>query len=887
MKRHWNYLIWTGLSLVIFAIFLQSPTTLAAASQVASTPTPAANTANQIRWNPPGELSFDVKNEHFFKDFDWFQDRLEDGSIILSNSTRVIQEYNSLRKVTLSAGNEQIYFIVKADSVEPETQLIQLAIKKFFDKVQKITFEEPDATFFYYIGHVLTRVEAFVTNSSAIQIREQDGSLRNALSVVGSGIRLQDGTYGIVIGLEAGTTTTRLAITLSSTNIPLPPQNILMEKVRALEVVPIHKATNVMGITQQVSLDEIFHTSNLVSLNYSFAFPKTWVVTYDASLYKETVYVGTSHSAIQALQRSQPIPDGEIAGTVELYMDGPFPIEEDKSLPEDYLDFRLSVYRAIRQNSSVDAIYADQGLDQQPVAYATFIQQIHNSHIVTIERTRSHGYVELFTAKGSTRTDSLNIALAIAQSIQPISLIPKDSVVLNAQSTFYDTAFAAFQEYSFHFPGNWQLGPSMPHFGAIIELPVMNRSTQKQDVVTIMFTGVPLMTPAGLINMFDSVDLGLQDINPPQGFLLEDRHVVAAAGSYKLGGELLMILVNVGVDSSWNREYVSVKIATPEGVAVEEFVDTALAIAKSIRKMNDPEPTSAVTNSASQVTNKQDMKWASEILLTTSPTPTTSSLLTIDAMPVATATLVSLANQFGLDPNNIYINPIDQAVYIRIPAGNFTMGGDDSNALKSEKPAHTVWLDPFWIMHTEVTYGQYAKCVAANHCSAFSATDSRWSDSRYADHPANPISWYQAKDYAEWVGGRLPTEAEWEKAACGTDGRIYPWGNQEPDSTLLNFDDNIMGTTPVGHYPLGKSPYGLVDMAGNVWEWTNSIPRAYPYRADDGREDPKPTEKRIIRGGSLYNAGYQVRCSYRMIDNPILRWDFYGFRVVMDKVPEK
>lgn len=198
----------------------------------------------------------------------------------------------------------------------------------------------------------------------------------------------------------------------------------------------------------------------------------------------------------------------------------------------------------------------------------------------------------------------------------------------------------------------------------------------------------------------------------------------------------------------------------------------------------------------------------------------------------------------------------DDAVYVFVPAGEFIMGeGDD---------VRSVDTDGFWIMQTEVTNALYAQCVEADACTE--PNNERWKDSAYAGHPVTDVNWVQANKYSAWVGGRLPTEVEWEKACRGTDGRVYPWGNEEPNEDLANFNQYVGDTTPVGIYSDGASPYGALDMAGNVWEWTDS------WYGDK-------QEQRALRGGYWRNVEDLVRCSHRFRNYTDFRNFNGGFRV--------
>ena len=264
----------------------------------------------------------------------------------------------------------------------------------------------------------------------------------------------------------------------------------------------------------------------------------------------------------------------------------------------------------------------------------------------------------------------------------------------------------------------------------------------------------------------------------------------------------------------------------------------------------------------------------------------------IVASAVAIAVAVSLYftswlinNVYGsknLNPNSIYFvspllsisdtmweNPIDEAVYSNIPAGNFTMGGQGYE--------HVVDLGEFWLMRSEVTNAQYRLCVKSKVCTA--PDNSYWEDETYSEHPVTHVDWNQANTYANWVGGRLPTEAEWEKACRGTDQRIYPWGKQAPNAQLLNYDMLIGGTANIGQYPNNISPYSLYDMVGNVSEWTGSLYQDYPYLPRDGREVLNASGSRVLRGGSYGHDETRVNCVIRFEGTSELKGIYDGFRV--------
>jgi len=230
--------------------------------------------------------------------------------------------------------------------------------------------------------------------------------------------------------------------------------------------------------------------------------------------------------------------------------------------------------------------------------------------------------------------------------------------------------------------------------------------------------------------------------------------------------------------------------------------------------------------------------------LTVTPTPTKTSTIT----PTPTATL-------GVGSSKI--NAVDGAEMVYVPAGEFLMGSEEGGS--DESPEHTVYLDAYWIYKHEVTNVQYRDCIEAGECAG--------DLSRYPedDDPAVYIDWYEANDYCEWAGGQLPTEAEWEKAARGTDGRTYPWGEASPSCNLAQFRDCSGQTVPVGSFPAGASPYGALDMAGNVWEWVADWYDAgyYENSPDANPTGPASGTYRVFRGGSWFYYVRNLRSSLR------------------------
>jgi formylglycine-generating enzyme required for sulfatase activity len=256
--------------------------------------------------------------------------------------------------------------------------------------------------------------------------------------------------------------------------------------------------------------------------------------------------------------------------------------------------------------------------------------------------------------------------------------------------------------------------------------------------------------------------------------------------------------------------------------------------------------------------------------------------------------------------------------FIPIPAGAFLLGtperdlsalakahGGTRESYREEAPQHTLMLPAFEIARIPVTNALYAAFVAATGAHAPSTWRGPQPPAALRDHPVVDVSWDEANAFCVWLNReildfglrivgyineqsaiqnpkskiRLPTEAEWERAARGVDGRAFPWGAAWDTARANTRESGIAGTTPAGTYPGGASAVGCLDMAGNVWEWTASLDRPYPYAAGDGREDPRAPGRRILRGGCYANPHGFARCACRFRLLPAVRNPFMGFRL--------
>ena len=224
-------------------------------------------------------------------------------------------------------------------------------------------------------------------------------------------------------------------------------------------------------------------------------------------------------------------------------------------------------------------------------------------------------------------------------------------------------------------------------------------------------------------------------------------------------------------------------------------------------------------------------------------------------------------------PETVKISPTDGMTQLFVPAGTVKMGGLDILLENDELPAHDVTLDAFWIDQVEVTNGMYGLCVKAGMCRLPVKLNSDnhedyFGNPEFQDYPVIQIAWYDANAYCQWAGRRLPTEAEWERAARGDDMRTYPWGNEPPNEQNSNANNTVGDVTRVGSYADGASPFGALDMAGNVWEWVADYynPKYYaesPTVNPTGPENGGLNHLRVIRGGSFQDNLFNLRVSNR------------------------
>ncbi len=273
--------------------------------------------------------------------------------------------------------------------------------------------------------------------------------------------------------------------------------------------------------------------------------------------------------------------------------------------------------------------------------------------------------------------------------------------------------------------------------------------------------------------------------------------------------------------------------------------------------------------------------------------------------PVSATTVPALTDTVEPAAGAVKTSEKDGMNMVYVPSGNFLMGSSAGAGGVDEYPEHTVYLSGYWIDQTEVTNAMFSEFVRETGYlteadqngtsnlflsgSWVNISGADWQHPKgpdssltgVEDHPVVHVSWNDAAAYCQWAGRSLPTEAQWEKAARGTDGLTYPWGNEPPSSDLANYTQNVWDTTVVGSYNSGASPYGALDMAGNVWEWVSDNYGQDYYSSQDSWSDPQgPTsgDYCVLRGASWVNYGNGLRTSNRSWASPSHTSISVGFR---------
>lgn len=240
----------------------------------------------------------------------------------------------------------------------------------------------------------------------------------------------------------------------------------------------------------------------------------------------------------------------------------------------------------------------------------------------------------------------------------------------------------------------------------------------------------------------------------------------------------------------------------------------------------------------------------------------------------------NIGRQSPVIPVDIKTSAQDGMVQVYVPEGEFLMGKGEVRK-NDDSPTHRVYLDAFWMDKYEVSNSMYLKCLQAGACSDMVSDNTTYQNWVYRDHPVTYVTWEQAAAYCQWAGRRLPTEAEWEKAARGTDGRTYPWGDEAPNARLANFEGSMIHeAVSVYRYPLGASPYGVLNMSGNAREWIadwygEDYYLVMPYANPTG---PETGTERSLRSGSYNEDKHEITATIRYRHEPQSAGLSRGFR---------
>jgi formylglycine-generating enzyme required for sulfatase activity len=343
----------------------------------------------------------------------------------------------------------------------------------------------------------------------------------------------------------------------------------------------------------------------------------------------------------------------------------------------------------------------------------------------------------------------------------------------------------------------------------------------------------------------------------------------------------LIALVTVHFINTWTQA-VSVLHDRGKVVKIYEFE-------RSSRLLNDPEYWAQQKETAqNSVLMALDIETATPTItptLTPSPTPTFTATSTNTSTPTSTSTPTQTPTPTVTPlPGTTRVSPVDGMVSIFIPAGEFLMGVPvrDGEITGDDQPEHAVYVDAFWLDRTQVTNAMYALCLNAGKCDPpiRQEINPHYYDPAFANHPVVYIAWSLAEQYCVWSGGSLPTEAQWERAATGDGVRLYAWGEDDPSPDLVTSNNYFDTTTEVGSHPAGASPFGVLDMGGNVREWVADWfgPDYFSHSPYANPKGPDSGEYKVLKGASWHDDEAYSRATSRYKHDPNSAGNNRGFR---------